>query len=76
MAHLDVDDRGIVVACSSCGQKNRVLYDRLGKTVRCGRCKTELSATATPLDVSRTADFDRLIAHASIPIVVDYWAPW
>jgi thioredoxin 2 len=76
MAHLDVDDRGIVVPCGSCGQKNRVRYDRLGDTVRCGRCKTELSATATPLDVSTTADFDRLIAHASIPIVVDYWAPW
>ena len=76
MAQLDLDDRGIVVTCVSCGQKNRVLYDRLGETVRCGRCKSELSATTTPLDVSTTADFDRLIAHASIPVVVDYWAPW
>src|SRR5215203_1743944 len=76
MAQLDVDDRGIVVACGSCGQKNRVHYDRLGETVRCGRCKTELSATAAPLEVSTTDDFDRLIGQASIPVVVDYWAPW
>src|SRR4029077_12400426 len=26
--------------------------------------------------VARTADFDRLIASASLPVVVDFWAPW
>lgn len=76
MAHLELDDRGIVIPCSSCGQKNRIVYGHLGDTVKCGRCKTELSATATPLEVGTTADFDRLVAHSSIPIVVDYWAPW
>ena len=76
MAHLVLDDHGIVLACGSCGQKNRVLYERLGETVRCGRCKTELAATAAPLEVGSSADFDQLIARASIPIVVDYWAPW
>src|ERR1700675_2650163 len=76
MAHLELDDRGVVVPCPSCSQKNRVAYSRLGETVRCGRCKTELSATATPLEVSSSTDFDQLISHASVPIVVDYWAPW
>ena len=76
MAQLELDDRGIVVPCPSCGQKNRVAYSRLGETVRCGRCKTELSATAAPLEVGSSADFDQLISHASVPIVVDYWAPW
>jgi thioredoxin 2 len=76
MAHLELDDRGIVVPCSTCGQNNRVLYERLGGAVKCGRCKTELSATAAPLEVSASVDFDRLISHASIPVVVDYWAPW
>ena len=23
-----------------------------------------------------SADFDRLVARASLPVVVDYWAPW
>jgi thioredoxin 2 len=76
MAALELDDRGIVMPCPSCGQKNRVAYGRLGETVRCGRCKTELSATAAPLEVGSSTDFDRLISQASVPIVVDYWAPW
>lgn len=73
---LVVDDRGVVVTCGSCGQKNRVAYDRLGDAIRCGRCKTDLPTTASPLEVSTTEDFDRLIGAASIPVVVDYWAPW
>jgi thioredoxin 2 len=76
VAHLEVDDRGVVASCGSCGQKNRVAYERLGDTVRCGRCKAELSASAAPLEVASAADFDRLIARASVPVVVDYWAPW
>jgi thioredoxin 2 len=76
MAHLELDDRGVVIACSSCGQKNRVVYSHLGDAVKCGRCKNDISATTTPLEVNTTADFDRLVAQSSIPIVVDYWAPW
>jgi thioredoxin 2 len=66
----------MLVACPACGQKNRLAYGRLGQAVRCGSCKQQLSAPAEPLEVSSSADFDRLVASASIPIVVDYWAPW
>jgi thioredoxin 2 len=76
MAQLELDDRGVVIPCGSCGQKNRVAYSHLGDTAKCGRCKHELSATTTPLEVNSTADFERLVAQSSIPIVVDYWAPW
>ncbi len=72
----DLDDRGLVVVCPSCGQKNRLAYNRLGDTVRCGKCKTTLTAPAVPLEIRSSADFDRLIAAASIPVIVDYWAPW
>jgi len=71
-----MDDRGVVVACASCGQKNRVLYERLGEHVRCGKCKHDIPPLGVPVDVPSTAAFDLLIARASIPIVVDYWAPW
>jgi thioredoxin 2 len=29
-----------------------------------------------PIEIHSAADFDRLVANASLPIVVDYWAPW
>src|SRR5262245_61270524 len=76
MAALELDDRGIIVTCSTCGQKNRLAYGRLGEPVRCGACKTELAAPATLSEIGSAGDFDRLVGQASIPIVVDYWAPW
>lgn len=76
MSTLELDDRGIILPCPACGQKNRLAYDRLGSPVRCGTCKQELSAPAVPLEMSSSAEFDRLVGQASIPVVVDYWAPW
>jgi len=75
-ATAEFDDRGIVIACPSCGQKNRLLYERLGDAMRCGSCKEEIRPFAEPIEINRTADFDRLIAESSVPVVVDYWAPW
>jgi len=73
---MRADAEGLHVACPSCGQTNRVRYGRLHEAVRCAKCKTSIDATAVPLDVATSADFDRLIAAASIPVVVDYWATW
>jgi thioredoxin 2 len=76
MASAQFDDRGIVMACPSCGQKNRLAYERLGEPVRCAKCKQPLDPPNTPLEIASTADFDRLVARSSVPVVVDYWAPW
>jgi thioredoxin 2 len=76
MATAGFDDRGVIVPCPECGQKNRLAYDRLSHAVRCARCKHELSAPAAPIEIAESADFDRLVGHASVPVVVDYWAPW
>src|SRR6266571_3408000 len=76
MANVEFDDRGLILACPSCGQKNRLSYERLADPVRCGRCKHELSAPAEPVEVPTSAVFDRLVAKSSVPVVVDYWAPW
>jgi thioredoxin 2 len=76
MSALELDERGLIVACPNCQQKNRLAFDRLGDTVRCGQCKTTLSVPTAPLEVHASSDFDALVEHASIPIVVDYWAPW
>lgn len=73
---LELDDRGFIIACESCTQKNRLTWERLGHAVRCAHCKHDLAPPSVPLEVARTEDFDTLIAHASVPVVVDYWAPW
>ena len=76
MSAATLDDRGIVVVCPHCGQKNRLLYERLGETTRCARCKETLPAPAEPIDVDSAPHFDALVARARLPVVVDYWAPW
>lgn len=76
MASLHLDDRGLLVACPHCGQTNRVAFERLGAPARCGQCKQALTVGSSPLEVSSTGDFERLVASSSVPVVVDYWAPW
>jgi thioredoxin 2 len=76
MARYTLDDRGIVVRCDSCGQHNRLPYAGLDRAVRCGRCKTELSPPAEPIDMASSEDFDRLVSQSALAVVVDYWAPW
>jgi len=73
---VDLDERGVIVACSHCGKKNRLAYERLGDAVKCGQCKEPIQPPAEPIELHQTADFDRLIAASSLPVVVDYWAPW
>ena len=73
---LELDDRGVIVTCPSCGQQNRIAFDQLASSIRCGRCKNELHPPSAPMEIATTADFDRLAGRASIPVVVDFWAPW
>ena len=73
---VQLDDRGVIVECAGCGKKNRLAYERLGDSVQCGECKKRLSAPDVPIEVQQSADFDRLVAQSSLPVVVDYWAPW
>lgn len=76
MAHVDLDDRGILVACTNCGKNNRVAFDKLRVAVRCGQCKQPLAMVNTPVELHSTADFERIVAQSSLPVLVDYWAPW
>ena len=76
MADIALDDRGLVTSCPACGQKNRFAYDRLGDAVRCGKCKAALDLPGEPIEVTSSSDFDTLIAHSPLPVLVDYWAPW
>ncbi len=76
MSALAVDDKGIVTECPSCGQKNRVPFEHLGESGRCGRCQAQLPPSSEPIEVESEDQFDRLVSEAPVPVLVDYWAPW
>lgn len=59
-----------IIACPSCGTKNRVRAGVIG-TPRCSVCHTDL-----PWIVETRADtFDDEL-RSSLPVLVDFWAPW
>ena len=72
----ELDRRGFICACSNCGQRNRLLYERLGSTFRCPKCRTPLPPVTEPVDVPGGFEFDALTAQATLPVLVDFWAPW
>jgi len=76
MADLQLDSKGVVVSCPSCGQRNRLPYGRLGAETRCGKCQTALSAPSEPIETPDPSAFDAIVAQSSLPVVVDFWAPW
>lgn len=60
-----------ILACSSCGTKNRVPPAAAG-TPRCGRCKTNLPWLVEADD----ATFAEVAEQSPVPVLVDLWAPW
>src|SRR5207244_6003778 len=76
MNSTQVDDRGVVVTCPNCGQRNRLKYDKLGGTGRCGKCGTELTTPGEPIEVASDLAFDALTTRSALPVLVDFWAPW
>ena len=73
---IQADDRGLLVTCPTCGQRNRLKYEALQRTFRCGNCRTKLAALNEPVEVSSDLAFDALTSRSTLPVVVDFWAPW
>src|SRR4051812_1905599 len=71
-----LDDKGAIVACPSCGQRNRLAFGKLSADTRCGKCQTSLGAPGEPIETPSAASFDAAIGASDLPIVVDFWAPW
>ena len=69
-----MDERGVIVSCSGCGQKNRVPF--AASEAKCGGCGKGLAAPGEPVEVPTAAAFDGLVRGSALPIVVDFWAPW
>ncbi len=67
---------GLIRTCPSCGKKNRILYSRLDQEARCGSCGTALPPVSEPVAMDRDADLSELLRESSLPVLVDFWAPW
>jgi thioredoxin 2 len=74
--HPALDTTGVIQACPSCGQRNRLAFGKLDAESRCGKCQTPLGAPAAPVEAPSAAAFDAAVAQVALPIVVDFWAPW
>jgi len=62
------------VACPHCAAINRVPDTRLSDSPKCGKCKAALF-TGAPFELT-DASFPAHIQRTSLPVVVDFWAPW
>lgn len=62
------------LACPHCLAVNRVPDARLGDGPKCGQCGAPL-LPAHPVELN-AASFDRFIARAGLPVLVDFWADW
>jgi thioredoxin 2 len=68
--------QGFIRPCPSCGKKNRILYGRLGAEARCGSCGAALPPPAEPLAMDQSSELAGLLRDSSLPVLVDFWAPW
>lgn len=68
------DTAFVHVACPRCLAQNRVDATRVGEGPKCGHCETPLlDASVVELD---EASFDAFVTRTSVPVLVDFWAPW
>ncbi|MDB6020559.1 MAG: trxA 2 [Pedosphaera sp.] len=76
MNTANLDDKGVLVTCPNCGRRNRIHYEQLNRATRCGNCKHPIPGVDVPVDVGREEHFNALIQSSSVPVLVDFWAPW
>jgi len=66
--------RKATVACPHCGRLNRVDLARAADRPKCGECSRPILLDR-PLALT-DASFDRVIADAQVPVLVDFYADW
>ncbi|WP_417268795.1 thioredoxin TrxC [Celeribacter sp.] len=64
----------VKLACTTCGQMNRVPTSKLGAGPKCGTC-------GDPLVSGKVAELDpkaltAVARNDDLPVIVDFWAPW
>jgi thioredoxin 2 len=69
----------LVISCPKCQTKNRVPNNKVGQEAKCGKCGSSFTVptgpVASPVAVTDST-FSQEVLNASLPVVVDFWAPW
>ncbi len=68
----------IIIKCTNCGAKNRIPKIRINDKPVCGRCHSSLPEAGvfdSPVIVSDKT-FNHEIVSATVPVLLDCWAPW
>jgi thioredoxin 2 len=73
---MTLDPKGVLAQCPSCKTTNRLSYAGLNKPTRCAKCKADLPRPSEPIEVNGAQNFDAVVAHSSVPVIVDFWAVW
>lgn len=76
MASHNIDEKGVLVNCPACGQRNRVAWQRIAELGRCASCKTDLARPSMPLSVATPQQFSAMMSTSAMPVLVDFWAAW
>jgi thioredoxin 2 len=66
----------VIVACNACSAQNRLPAARLEDRAKCAACKTPLLPADRPIAIASVADFEELVRHGPLPVLVDFWATW
>ena len=64
----------VELACPHCDGRVRVPADRVADGPKCPRCHEALF-TGAPIELTEQ-NFDRHVGGSTLPVVVDFWAPW
>jgi len=62
--------------CTECQAINRIPAKHLADAGKCGACKAVLPPQNRPIEITTPAQFDDIVAHAKVPVLVDFWATW
>lgn len=63
----------MVFSCPYCNKGNRVPIEKIAHKPTCGACGKELLSAPISPDA---AALNELISGSSLPIMIDFWAPW
>ncbi|MFQ6370882.1 thioredoxin TrxC [Shewanella sp. YIC-542] len=64
----------IQLVCPHCGAINRIPDSKMTARPLCGKCHQALM-NDHPIQANDT-NFQRLIEKNTLPVIVDFWAPW